>query len=229
MSITENVQSVLSDIEDAARRAGRDPSEVKLIAVTKTRSVDEIAEVVEAGVIHLGENRVLEASEKIPETTGNTVWHLIGHLQSNKAKLAAGLFDWVESIDSKKIIDLISTRAVELNKTVDALIQVDISGEESKYGVAPEKAKDLVLYASGKPGIAVCGLMTIGSFGVSSDVTRSEFARMRELFHRFKEDTEIGSLMNELSMGMSGDFKMAIEEGSTMVRVGTSIFGRRDI
>ena len=229
MSITENVQRLLNDIEDTAARAGRDSSEVRIVAVTKTRTVDEIAEVVAAGVVHLGENRLQEASEKIPEITGGPVWHLVGHLQSNKAKLAAGLFDWIDSIDSKKIIDLISARAQEENKTVNALVQVDISGEETKYGASPEHARELVEYAADKAGITVRGLMTIGTFGVSADVTRTEFARMRELFDRFRDDSVTGPLMKELSMGMSGDYKMAIEEGSTMVRVGTSIFGQRNI
>ncbi|MFC1552219.1 YggS family pyridoxal phosphate-dependent enzyme [Candidatus Latescibacterota bacterium] len=229
MSITENVHRVLNDIEDAAARAGREPSEVRLVAVTKTRTVDEIIEVVEAGVVHLGENRLQEASEKIPEISGGPVWHLVGHLQSNKAKVATGLFDWIDSIDSKKIIDLISARASEENKTVNALVQVDISGEETKYGASPELARKLIEYAAGIEGIAVRGLMTIGSFGVSADVTRAEFARMRELFERFRDDPVTGPSMKELSMGMSGDYTLAIEEGSTMVRVGTSIFGQRNV
>jgi PLP dependent protein len=229
MSITENVERVLTDIEDAAAHAGRDSSTVRLVAVTKTRTVDEIAEVVAAGAVHLGENRIREASGKIPEISGEPVWHLVGHVQSNKAKLAAGLFDWIDSIDSKKIIDLISARAQEENKTVNALVQVDISGEETKFGASPEHARELVEYAADIAGISVCGLMTIGSFGVSADVTRSEFARMRELFDRFRDDPVVGPSMKELSMGMSGDYKMAIEEGSTMVRVGTSIFGQRNM
>lgn len=227
MSIADNVHRVLNDIHETALRAGRDPSEIELVAVSKTRTVEEIEEAVEAGIVHVGENRVQEASTKIPNVSGEIVWHMVGHLQSNKAKMAAGLFDWIDSIHSKKIVDIVSARVRQEKKTVNALIQVNISGEQSKFGVITNEVKDLVLYAAGKEGINVCGLMTIGSFGVTSDVTKDEFSRMKDFFDRLKDDSVVGSVMNVLSMGMSGDFQMAIEEGSTMVRVGTAIFDTR--
>jgi pyridoxal phosphate enzyme (YggS family) len=228
MSIADNVHRVINDIHEAAYRANRDPSEIKLVAVSKTRTAEEIKEAVEAGIVHIGENKVQEASLKIPKVSGEVIWHMVGHLQSNKAKTAASLFDWIDSVHSKKVIDIVSTLADQEKKTVKILVQVNISGEESKFGIKTDTVKDLVLYAAEKEGIKVCGLMTIGSFGVSHDVTRDEFSRMRDFFYRLKEDPEVGSVMSVLSMGMSGDFQIAIEEGSTMIRVGTAIFGKRN-
>ncbi len=228
MSITENIARVTDEIGEAAARVGREPSEVRLMAVSKTRSVGEIEEAVAAGIVHLGENRVQEAAKKITEIQSAPVWHLVGHLQSNKAKQAAGMFDWIDSVDSINIIDKIAARAREERKTVNILVQVDISGEETKFGVSPERVHNLVEYAAEIEGIEMCGLMTIGSFGVAPDITRAEFARMRELFDRLRDDCNLGKYMRELSMGMSDDFTIAIEEGATMVRVGTSIFGQRN-
>ena len=228
MSIANNVHRVINDIHEAAFRANRDPSEIELVAVSKTRTVREIEEAVEAGIVHIGENRVQEASLKIPQVSGKVIWHMVGHLQSNKAKTAVGLFDWIDSVHSKKIADIVSALVSQDKRTVNTLIQVNISGEESKFGVNMDEVKDLIIYAAGKKGINVCGLMTIGSFGVTPDITHDEFSRMNDFFNRLKDDPEVGSVMNVLSMGMSGDFQIAIEEGSTMVRVGTAIFGKRN-
>ena len=228
MSIIENVHKVLNEISESALRVGREPCEITLLAVSKTRTVDEIEEALEAGVLHVGENRMQEASLKIPDVSGEIVWHMVGRLQSNKGKAAVRLFDWIDSVHSIKIIDIISSAASREQKTVNVLVQVNISGEESKSGVTTDEIKDIVLYAAGKEGIAVQGIMAIGSFGVAPDVTRSEFSQMKEIFDRLKEDRETGSFMNVLSMGMSGDYQIAVEEGSTMVRVGTAIFGQRN-
>ena len=228
MSIADNVRRVLYDINDAALSVGRDPSEITLVAVSKTRSAEEINEAVKAGILHVGENKVQEASSKIPHVTGKIVWHMVGHLQSNKGKTAVELFDWIDSIHSKKIVDIISNQARQERKTINVLIQANISGEESKSGVQTDEIKDLVLYATGKERLNVCGLMTIGSFGVTPDITRREYSKMKGLFDRLKEDTDVGFRMNVLSMGMSEDFQIAIEEGATMVRVGTAVFGKRD-
>jgi hypothetical protein len=223
--IGDNVKRVLGAIADAAISAGREPSEVTLVAVTKTRTIEEIGEAVRAGVGHLGENRVQEAGGKIPFVEDEVIWHLVGPLQSNKGKRAAELFDWIDSIHSKRIADVLSERAVQLGKTLNALIQVNISGEEAKSGIAPEEAKDLLLYSERLPGLTVRGLMTIGAFGVPPETTRNEFRRMRSLFERLRIDQEVLSKLDVLSMGMSGDFRLAVEEGSTMVRIGTAIFG----
>ncbi len=228
MSITNNVHKVLNEISESALRVGRSPSEITLMAVSKTHTVEEIEEALAAGVLHVGENRVREASLKIPDVSGEIIWHMVGRLQSNKGKAAAGLFDWIDSVHSKKIIDIISSAASREQKTISVLVQVNISGEESKSGVTINEIKDIVLYAAKKQGIAVRGIMAIGSFGVAPDVTRGEFSQMKEIFDRLKEDSETGSFMNVLSIGMSGDYQIAVEEGSTMVRVGTAVFGNRN-
>jgi len=225
--IGDNVKRVLDALADAALSAGRDPSDVTLLAVTKTRTIEEIREAVRAGVRHLGENRVQEAGGKISFVESEAIWHLVGPLQSNKGKRAAKLFSWIDSIHSQKIADVLSERTVALDKTLNVLIQVNISGEETKSGIAPEEAKDLLLHTERLPGLAVRGLMTIGSFGVPPETTRSEFRRMRGLFDRLREDPEVTSKLDVLSMGMTGDFSIAVEEGSTLVRIGTAIFGER--
>ncbi len=228
MSIAEQVHRVRNEVAEAAVRSGRTPEDVTLVAVSKTRPVADVVEAIDAGIIHLGENRVQEAASKIPAISNNTVvWHLIGHLQSNKAKLAAPLFSWVDSVDSPKIADILNKRALEADKKMHVLIQVNISGEQSKYGIPPDEVKELVTHISGHERLAVKGLLTIGSLGVSEATTREEFKRMKGLFDSLKDDSEIGGTMKVLSMGMSGDYIRAIEAGSTMVRVGTAIFGTR--
>ena len=227
MMIADNVRNVMNDIHDRALRCGRDPSEITLVAVAKTRTVDEINQAIEAGIVHLGENKVQEAHSKIPLIKGVAVWHMVGHLQSNKGKRAASLFDWIDSVDSRKIIDVLSSHTAASGETLNVLIQVNIAGESSKSGVATGEVKELVRYAGNKKGIVVRGLMTIGSLGVSKDVTRTEFARMKSLFEDLSTEPDIASCMGVLSMGMSGDYGIAIEEGSTMLRIGTAIFGPR--
>ena len=225
--IADNVRRVLDDIQDAARRCGRNSSEITVVAVSKTRTVEEIEQVVAAGIEHLGENRLQEAVSKIPDVQGEAVWHMVGHLQSNKGKKAAELFDWIDSVDSKKIANILSAQAVESDKTLNVLIQANISGELSKSGIKPGDVKELISYVKNKKGLVFRGLMTISSFGVSPEVTRAEFAKMKALFDSLREDNEADSRMDVLSMGMSQDYRIAVEEGSTMVRIGTAIFGLR--
>ena len=227
MTIADNISRIRDEIGEAAVRSGRHPSDITVLAVTKTRAVHEIVEAARAGVVHFGENRVQEAAEKIPSVPDEIVWHMVGPLQSNKAKLAVTLFDWVDSVHSEKIVDVLASCAEKAGRIIRVLIQVNISGEETKSGVLPGKARDIAAYAMGKKELEVRGLMTIGSFGVSRDVTRAEFSRMKDMFDRLREDTVIGAAMRELSMGMSGDYAIAVEEGATMVRIGTAIFGER--
>jgi len=226
-AIADNIRKLLDEINETAEACGRNPGEITLVAVTKTRTAEEIDLALEAGIEHIGENRVQEAESKITGVRGNAVWHMVGHLQSNKAGKAAALFDWIDSVDSERLVDILSKRAAQTGKTIEVLIQVNISGEVSKSGAEPEEVRGLVSYASGKSGLEVRGLMTIGSFGVSGDVTRAEFARTRELFEKIRGSGEGGPGFDVLSMGMSGDYKIAIEEGSTMLRIGTAIFGPR--
>lgn len=226
--IADNVNRVRDEIASASAAANRDSSEITLVAVSKTRAVPEIEQAVLAGIRHLGENRVQEASGKIPLVSGDAAWHLVGSLQSNKARQAVRLFDWIDSVHSEKIAGLLSDEAQSLGKTLSVLVQVNISGEASKSGVPPEEARRIVLGAERLPGLIVRGLMTIGSLDAPPEVTRSEFRRMRDLFDGMRDDPEIQSPLEVLSMGMSGDFRIAIEEGATMVRIGTAIFGERD-
>jgi PLP dependent protein len=226
--IRDNIQRVREEIAGAARAVHRDPSEITLVAVSKTRSPEAVEEAIAAGIRHLGENRVQEAGAKIPLVSGRAEWRLIGPLQSNKARQAARLFDWIDSLHSEKVADILSDEAGKLGKTLRVLVQVNISGEESKSGVSPDAARSLIQYAEQLPGLAVRGLMTIGSLDAAPEQTRSEFRSMRALFDRLRLDPELHSPLEVLSMGMSGDFRIAIEEGSTMVRIGTAIFGERN-
>jgi PLP dependent protein len=225
--IVENVKRIFGEIADAALSSGHDPSDIILVAVTKTRSLEEIREALNAGITHLGENRVQDAAEKIPLVEKRPVWHMIGPLQSNKAKTAAGLFDWVDSVHSIKTADILSEQAQSLGKIIQVLVQVNVSGEVSKSGVEPAEAEELSLYIESLPGLALRGLMTIGSFSVSPEITRKEFRRMRMLFDNLRTYSLVKSRLDILSMGMSGDFRIAVEEGATMVRIGQAIFGER--
>jgi len=226
--IARNIKSVTADIADVAASCGRDPGEITLVAVSKTRTAAEVELALEAGILHMGENRVQEAEAKIPDVRGTVVWHMIGHLQSNKAKKAAALFDWIQSVDSRKLAGLLSREAGRLDKTLDVLVQVNISGEGAKSGVDPSGAEALVEYAAECGGLNVRGLMTIGSFGADEDTTRREFAGMRSLFDRLRDMFGGGMPFDTLSMGMSGDYRIAVEEGSTMLRIGTALFGERE-
>jgi PLP dependent protein len=223
--IVENVKRIFGEIADAALSSGRDPSEIILLAVTKTRTPREINEALNAGITHFGENRVQEASEKISLIEKKPIWHMIGPLQSNKAKAAAGLFDWIDSIHAIKTADILSEQAQSQGKILQVLVQVNVSGESSKSGVEPSEAEELSLYIESLPGLALRGLMAIGSFSVSPEVTRNEFRRMKMLFDNLRTYSLVKSRLDILSMGMSGDFRIAVEEGATMVRIGQAIFG----
>jgi len=223
----ERIERIRNKIADAAIRAGSKPDDITLIAVSKTRSADEIRKVIDTGIVHIGENRVQEALPKIDEIGAGPVWHMIGHLQSNKVKRAVEKFDWIDSVDSQKIAQLLSDQALNTGTVLKVLVQVNISREVSKSGAALAEVRDLTRYVHNLDGLALRGLMTIGSLGASSEDKRAEFRRMRDLFDELSEDEIVGSCMKDLSMGMSGDFEIAVEEGATMVRIGTALFGER--
>ncbi|MCD6307660.1 MAG: YggS family pyridoxal phosphate-dependent enzyme [Candidatus Latescibacteria bacterium] len=226
--IARNIKKVEADIADIAASCGRDPAEITIVAVSKTRTAADVDAALESGVIHIGENRVQEAEAKIPDVRGQAAWHMIGHLQSNKAKKAAAIFDWVQSTDSQKLAAHLSAEAMRLGKTLDVLVQVNISGEDTKSGVDPSGAEALVEYAANCDGLNVRGLMTIGSLDASEDTTRREFAEVRLLFDRLRDVFGGAMPFDTLSMGMSGDYRIAVEEGSTMLRIGTALFGGRE-
>ncbi len=227
MSIAENLKTIQERIASAAKRAGRDPSSVRLIVVTKTVAPERIKEAAEAGAGILGENRVQEAREKIEQLGGIASWHLIGHLQSNKAKYAVKLFDMIHSVDTVELAREIDRQAAKIGKVQDVLIEVSIAGEETKAGIAIEGVSALVREAARLQHVSIKGLMAIPPFLDDPEEVRPYFRALRETAKSIEAEQIPGVSMRELSMGMSGDFETAVEEGATMVRVGTAIFGER--
>lgn len=227
--LLENTSKIFKKICHSAMRAGRDPGEVKLIAVTKTVSISTIYEAIEIGLRIFGENRVQEAQKKIEDLrlrikNTNIQWHLIGHLQKNKAKYAVQLFDLIHSVDSVELAKEINKNAEKIEKIQRILIQVKLSQENTKHGASEDNLNLLLEEIMGLKNLKVEGLMTIPPFFDNPEDARPYFKRLREIRDEF---TESGFDLPELSMGMSGDFEVAIEEGATMVRIGTAIFGER--
>jgi pyridoxal phosphate enzyme (YggS family) len=227
MSIAENLKSVQGRIAAAAKRSGRDPSSVKLAVVTKTVDVDRIREAVAAGAKVLGENRVQEAREKIGKLGPIASWHLIGHLQTNKAKYAVKHFDLIHSVDSLELAKEIDKQAAKIGKVQDVLIEVNIAGEAAKAGVGIGDAFGLIRDAAKLKNISIQGLMTMPPYSENPADSRPHFRKLRELSDAIIKEAIPGVSMQGLSMGMSGDFEVAVEEGATIVRVGTAIFGGR--
>jgi pyridoxal phosphate enzyme (YggS family) len=227
MSIADNIMTVKDRIALAAKRAGRDPASVRLVVVTKTIDQERIKEAVEAGATIFGENRVQEAKGKIEKLGAVASWHLIGHLQVNKAKYAVKLFDVIHSVDSLELAAEIDKQAAKIGKKQNVLVEVNIAGEASKAGMAVKNAPTLVREIAKHNNIAIQGLMTIPPFSENPEDSRPYFCVLRELAESLAGGDIPNADMKELSMGMSGDFEVAIEEGATMVRVGTLIFGER--
>jgi PLP dependent protein len=222
--IRDNLQWVLERIERAARRSGRDPKAVRLVVVSKTVETARIREAIEAGATLLGENYVQEAQKKIEEIGRSVSWHFIGHLQSNKAKMAVRFFDVIHSLDSLALAEEVNRKAAQADRKIQVMIEVNLSGEVSKHGVEEEKAVAMASGIVGLSNLTLEGLMTLPPFFDQPELSRSYFVRLRELKERMVKE---GIPLTELSMGMSGDFEVAIEEGATCVRVGTAIFGPR--
>jgi pyridoxal phosphate enzyme (YggS family) len=218
------LERVQAAIAAAAAKAGRAPAEIELVAVSKTQPVAAIQEAMRAGVVVFGENKVQEARAKVDEL-GRGVWHLIGHLQSNKAREAVRLFDSIDSLDRVELAEEIDRLAEALGKIQNVLLQVNVAGESTKFGCAPEDAEALAERINALPRLALRGLMTIAPFVPDAEKSRPHFAALREL--RDALQTRTGLALPVLSMGMSGDFAEAIEEGSTSVRIGTALFGAR--
>jgi PLP dependent protein len=227
--LLENASAVFRKMSHAAMKAGRRPEEIRLVAVTKTVGIDEIKQALDAGLRIFGENRVQEAKEKIANlksevSNSHTEWHLIGHLQSNKAKQAVGLFDLIHSVDSEELAADLDREAAKNGKIQRVLIQVKLSQEETKSGTAEKALPRLVEKTAGLGNLKLEGLMTIPPFFDEPERARPYFRRLRELRDDLRKE---GFDLPELSMGMSGDFEVAIEEGATLVRIGTAIFGER--
>ena len=223
-NIAANIKGIIHKIKLAAERVGRKEESVKLVAVTKTVDVSRIKEAIRAGIKIIGENRVQEAREKFKDIGKEVEWHLIGHLQTNKVKYIFDIFSLIHSVDSLPLSEEIQRRAENKGLETDILIEVNLSGEKTKFGILPEKAINFVKDISRFKNINIMGLMTIPPFSESPEDSRKYFKMLRMLRDDIQRE---GIEMKELSMGMSNDFEVAVEEGATMVRIGTAIFGER--
>jgi pyridoxal phosphate enzyme (YggS family) len=228
--IADRVAAVRERIARAAERASRSPAEVTLVAVSKTHPTPAVREAFAAGVRDFGENRVQEAEEKVEATVDLAAaglrWHLVGHLQSNKARRAAALFDVVESVDSIELGRRLAREAAAARRTLSTLVQVDLAGEETKFGLEEAQLFPALEALRDAPGLRVDGLMVLPPYVEDPDAARPFFRRLRALTERARSEGLIAG--SELSMGMSHDFEAAVEEGATIVRVGTAIFGQRE-
>lgn len=227
MSIEINLKLVHERVETAALKAGRSPADVLLLAISKTKPADLIEEAAQAGQVHFGENRIQESREKIPQLRKGLIWHLVGHLQSNKAKYCPDLFEWIHSIDSVPLTLEVARRYREKEKVCKALVQVNVSGEQVKNGCEPAETGKILAALLREEGIEPAGLMTIPPFDPDPEASRPWFRALRELREDLVSQGFPVEALKELSMGMTGDFDVAIEEGATIVRVGTAIFGAR--
>lgn len=227
MTIQENLKNVRERIENAAQKVGRRSDEIKLIAVSKTKPVEMMLEVAHCGVMDFGENRPQELAEKFDQVE-NARWHLIGQLQKNKVKYIIDKAELIHSVDSIGLALEIEKRAAKIDKIQNVLIQVNISGEETKSGVTPSEAETVIRQISQMPHIRIKGLMTISVAGFSYEENMKVFSGLKELAKEIDRLKIENVSMEELSMGMTHDFEAAIEAGSTMVRVGTGIFGTRN-
>ncbi len=223
--IAVNVARIRERIVRAAQRVGRAADEVTLVAAAKTVDADRIREALAAGVTEIGENYVQEAAAKRPRVGPGASWHLIGHLQRNKAKQAVAIFDMIETVDSAPLAAAIGQHAQAAGRVMPLLLQVNTSGEESKHGIPPEQAEALLAAVAAVPGVRVEGLMTIGRWDPDPERSRLEFRLLAALARKL--EAAVGVQMKWLSMGMSHDFEVAIEEGANLIRVGTGIFGPR--
>ena len=227
-SIAENLLRINQQVRGACSRAGRDAAGVSIIGVTKTVPVNRIREGIEAGVRILGENYVQEAAQKVQALSDLEVsWHFIGHLQSNKVKVALESFAWIHTLDRENLARELNRVAQKLGKTIPVLVQVNTGDEESKSGLAPEDVSAFFDLASSLDGLEIRGLMALPPYYDDPEEVRPHFRTLRELLERLRDRAAAPEVLSELSMGMSHDFEVAIEEGATMIRIGTALFGTR--
>jgi len=225
MDLTANLETVRQRIRAACERAGRNPDSVTLLAVSKTHPPETIKAAADCGQIFFGENKVQEARAKIPLCPGKLRWHFIGHLQSNKCRDAVELFEMIQSVDSLTLAQEINKRAEQAAKRMPVLMEVNVAGEASKFGYQPERLLAELKEINALPRLEIRGLMTVPPWSAEAEESRPHFRRLRELKQRAEQ--VLGVPLPHLSMGMSGDFEIAIEEGATIVRVGTALFGPR--
>lgn len=225
VSLPDNLNSIQQRISAACNRARRNADSVTLLAVSKTHPAETIQAAVAGGQLLFGENKVQEAKAKIPLCPGRARWHFIGHLQSNKCRDAVELFEMIQGVDSLAIAQEINKRAAEAAKTMPVLLEVNLAGEASKFGYPPERLLAELKELNALPRLEIHGLMTIPPYAADAEKSRPYFRRLREL--KTQCEDILGAPLPELSMGMSGDFEVAIEEGATIVRIGTALFGQR--
>ena len=226
--LAENYRQVLNNIQDACQAVGRDPKEVTLVAVGKTKPVEMLQQVYDAGARVFGENKVQEIMDKYDHLPGDIRWHMIGHLQRNKVKYIVDKVDMIHSVDSYRLAQTIETEAAKKNVTVSVLLEVNVAEEESKFGLKMDEVLPLVQQISELPHVQVKGLMTIAPFVSNPEDNREIFRKLKKLSVDIEAKNINNTTMSVLSMGMTGDYMVAVQEGATMVRVGTGIFGERD-
>jgi PLP dependent protein len=227
-TIADRLTEIRGRIAAAARSADRDPASVRLVAVSKTFPIESVREAFQAGQRDFGENRVQEALQKIEGSADQSIrWHLLGHLQTNKARKAAPAFAMIQSVDSLELIQKLDQAAADTGHAPELLIQVDLAGEATKSGATPVEVPRLFEAAAACRAARIVGLMTLPPFPETPEDSRPWFRQLRDLRDRWQASGVPASMLRELSMGMSGDFEVAIQEGATMVRVGTAIFGSR--
>ena len=225
--VSENLEQVKANIEAACKRVGRDPKDVRLVAVSKTKPISLIEEAITAGQDTFGENKVQEMCDKMEVLPDNIKWHMIGHLQRNKVKYIAGKVELIHSVDSIRLAKQISDEAQKQSIEISVLLEVNVAREESKFGFFTEETEDACREISKMPGIRVKGLMTSAPFVENAEDNRKYFKKLYELAVDIQSKNIDNISMRELSMGMTGDYVVAVEEGATIVRVGTGIFGSR--
>lgn len=226
--IEENIRFVEKEIEDSCKRSGRRRDEVTLIAVSKTKPLPMLREAYDAGIRDFGENKVQELVDKMPQMPSDIRWHMIGHLQRNKVKYIVGKVALIHSVDSVRLAEEISREAAKKGVVADILIEVNVAQEESKFGAMAEETCSLTEHIASLPGIQIKGLMTIAPYTENQEENRHYFRKLKQLSVDIKHKNIDNVNMDILSMGMTGDYSTAIEEGSTFVRIGTGIFGERN-
>ena len=229
MSLKEHLTELSAELSELATQAGRSPEEIKLIAVSKTHPSELIAEAFQAGQVRFGENRVQEASEKIEKLQNPGIeWHLIGHLQKNKARFCPGRFDWIHSVDSQELLELLEKQCALQSQPIQILLQANLSQEDSKSGVSDyDNLCRLLEKTQGCQWLRCRGLMTMAAATDDANKIRKTFSQLRTWLEKLRNEFTL-TTFTELSMGMSSDYRIAIAEGATMVRLGTALFGERD-
>lgn len=228
MEISENIRLLKQRVHECALSCGRHPDEIQIIAVSKTVDIDRIHAAVDAGMLELGENRVQEMKDKIPQFGNDVHWHMIGHLQTNKVKYIAQSVHMIHSLDSLSLAAEIDRQAEKYNRVIDVLAQVNISGEASKSGIDPQDTDKFIQSLMPFKHIRVKGIMTIGPLNKNRSEIQKKFSEMNKIFIDIKRKNYDNIYMDFLSMGMSDDYDLAIAEGSNILRIGTAIFGRRN-